>query len=263
MGTDTNTETALAVIPANGGMVLPVVSAEDARAAIAAYEAMKSAILQPGDTQRIGNKDHIKRSGWVRIARPFGVTVEPVSEQYQTDPDGTWGYAVVVRAVAPNGASMIGDGMCWSSEKAPGQRTRHNVRAHAYTRATNRAISNLVGGGEVSAEELTDYVDSVPAAKPQQTQRALPAPKPAAAAKPAPIDPWIEVRELAASLQLSDDQRAALFAKHKKNRDAILAELREMDARRRDTGELPTSEYFEEEDAAGPDLHDLGTRQAS
>jgi hypothetical protein len=32
--------------------------------------------------------------------------------------------------------------------------TEHNVRSHAHTRAFNRAVSNLVGFGEVSAEEV-------------------------------------------------------------------------------------------------------------
>jgi len=32
--------------------------------------------------------------------------------------------------------------------------SRHNVRGTAHTRAYNRAVSNLIGGGEVSAEEL-------------------------------------------------------------------------------------------------------------
>ena len=43
---------------------------------------------------------------------------------------------------------------------------------------------------------------------------------------PATIDPWAEVRELATQLHLSDGERTVLFAKHKKNRDKILAELR-------------------------------------
>ena len=34
------------------------------------------------------------------------------------------------------------------------QATEHNVRSHAHTRAFNRAVSNLVGFGEVSAEEV-------------------------------------------------------------------------------------------------------------
>jgi hypothetical protein len=142
------------------GFLLPLDTAESARKAIQAYEELKRAIIQPSDVKNISGKNHIKKSGWLRIARAFGLTVEPVSEEYGVDAgDGSWGYAIVVRAVAPNGASMQGDGMCWSSEKPTAQRTRHNVRAHAYTRATNRAISNLVGGGEVSAEEMQGFIE--------------------------------------------------------------------------------------------------------
>ena len=170
------------------GALRPIVRPDEMVQAIKEYEALKAAILQKKDVQRIGDKQHVKKSGWLRIARAFGVTVEPVSEQFVVDDSG-WGYAIVVRAVAPNGASMQGDGMCWNTEKADKQRTRHNVRAHAYTRATNRAISNLVGGGEVSAEELQDFRDDdddapsfspprqIRQAAPQRTVSADPAPQ--------------------------------------------------------------------------------------
>jgi soluble P-type ATPase len=47
----------------------------------------------------------------------------------------------------------------------------------------------------------------------------------------ASTDEWAEVRELAAQLGLTDADRKALFARHHKDRDAILAELRERYAR--------------------------------
>ncbi len=101
-----------------------------------------------------------------------------------------FGYIVTYRATAPNGRSTTGDGSCFAIEKArkfrcphperkgskrslhfpaemcpdfdpafqwktlPAQATEHNVRSHAHTRAFNRAVSNLVGFGEVSAEEV-------------------------------------------------------------------------------------------------------------
>ncbi|HEX9414947.1 MAG TPA: hypothetical protein VF916_15690 [Ktedonobacterales bacterium] len=149
-------------------LVLPVADADEVRAAIRAYEDMKMAILRPGDTINIKGKDHIKKSGWLRLARAFGLSVRHIrSELMQEGTD--WGYLVLVEAMAPNGASMCGDGMCYASEKAKGMDTRHNVHAHAYTRASNRAISNLVGGGEVSAEELTNYVDADPSEAPADT----------------------------------------------------------------------------------------------
>jgi hypothetical protein len=46
--------------------------------------------------------------------------------------------------------------VCSFSEKSRGRMTpsEHNIKAHASTRAMNRAIANLVGFGEVSAEEI-------------------------------------------------------------------------------------------------------------
>lgn len=121
-----------------------------------------------------------------------------------------FGYVVAYRASTPNGRSATGDGACFAVEKAkrfrcphpedpdnprsrrtlhfppencpdynpefqwlslPGQSTDHNIRGHAHTRAYNRAVSNLVGFGEVSAEEVdrdehvttTHQQESVPA----------------------------------------------------------------------------------------------------
>jgi hypothetical protein len=117
-----------------------------------------------------------------------------------------FGYLVNYLAKAPNGRSKPGDGACFAVEKAPkfkcphphvqgwkgkslhwphetcpdfsddfqwkrrpSQATVHNIRSHAHTRAYNRAVSNLVGFGEVSAEEIErgeqqpdDYVMSAP-----------------------------------------------------------------------------------------------------
>ena len=101
-----------------------------------------------------------------------------------------FGYITTYRATSPGGRSATGDGACFAVEKArrfkcphpespgskrtlhfpqescpdydplfqwktlPAQATEHNIRSHAQTRAMNRAISNLVGFGEVSAEEV-------------------------------------------------------------------------------------------------------------
>jgi hypothetical protein len=101
-----------------------------------------------------------------------------------------FGYIVDYRATAPNGRTVVSDGTCFAVEKArrfkcphperpgakrtlhfphhtcpdfdpnfhwrilPAEATEHNVRGHAHTRAFNRAVSNLVGFGEVSAEEV-------------------------------------------------------------------------------------------------------------
>ena len=63
-------------------------------------------------------------------------------------------FSVIYRAIAPNGQFVDGDGHCSLWEKGY-PNTYHNAKSTAHTRAKNRAISDLVGGGEVSAEEIT------------------------------------------------------------------------------------------------------------
>jgi hypothetical protein len=129
-----------------------------------------------------------------------------------------FGYIVTYRASAPSGRAAVGDGVCFAVEKArkfrcphlekpntaskrtihfpaevcpdfdpafhwktlPSQATEHNVRTHAHTRAFNRAVSNLVGFGEVSAEEVDrdEIAQNGPMAPaPPDTVNRPPAPK--------------------------------------------------------------------------------------
>lgn len=112
-----------------------------------------------------------------------------ISGRFQDNRDN-FGWIVSYVAKHPTGREMTGDGSCFAVEKArrfkcphperegsrrtlhfphntcpdfdpdfqwrvlPSDATEHNVRSHAHTRAFNRAVSNLVGFGEVSAEEV-------------------------------------------------------------------------------------------------------------
>lgn len=111
----------------------------------------------PDAIMTIRDKKFRKKPYWRAIATAFNLDVRSVEERqvgvYPTDPE--WGIVVTYRATAPNGRTADGDGSCFASEKARGrmEATYHNVRSHAHTRAFNRAVSNLVGFGEVSAEE--------------------------------------------------------------------------------------------------------------
>lgn len=102
----------------------------------------------------IQGKQFRKKNYWRAIATAFNLTVEPIEERREEALDD-WGYVVTYRATAPNGRSAVGDGACMVSEKRGPQGTLHNVRSHAHTRGFNRAVSNLVGFGEVSADEIT------------------------------------------------------------------------------------------------------------
>jgi ssDNA-binding Zn-finger/Zn-ribbon topoisomerase 1 len=159
--------------------VLPVMSPAEFEEGYAAYlgiqkvldKTLKDAIIC------IQGKDFRKKAYWRALRTPFNLSCECVSEKRADLPGGEWGYEVTYRATAPNGAHADGDGACMSSEKNVYDRagnldafktqknqTVHNVRGHAHTRAFNRAISNLVGFGEVSAEEVTrSYPGTAPA----------------------------------------------------------------------------------------------------
>ena len=101
----------------------------------------------------ISGKQFRKKEFWRAVATAFNLTVGVTREELAKG-EKDWGWLVVCRATAPNGRAADGDGACFASEKRGPMRTVHNVRAHAHTRAYNRSVSNLVGFGEVSADEL-------------------------------------------------------------------------------------------------------------
>jgi hypothetical protein len=152
-----------------------------------AYKAMQGEIdkAMPDQIMTIQGRQFRKKGYWRAVRAAFGLKVWCVSEE-RIESGADWGYSVLYRAEAKNGMSADGDGVCMASEKAERQRTIHNVRSHAHTRAFNRSVSNLVGFGEVSAEEMQhdDAVVVAEVAKPR------PAPAPAQQAPPqmAPVD---------------------------------------------------------------------------
>jgi len=117
------------------------------------YQELKAKIVEPEDIQLIQGKKFLKKSYWRRIAKFFGVSLSLDKEWKEPNEDGTTTFYATITALAPNGQSCVGDGACNTGEKGL-EKTDHNSRAIAMTRAKNRAISDLVGGGEVSAEEV-------------------------------------------------------------------------------------------------------------
>jgi hypothetical protein len=188
----------------------------------------------PDQIMELDGKPFRKKGYWRAVAVAFNLTVEPIDERRDVNSvfeDGreNFGYVVTYRASA-NGRSATGDGSCFAVEKArrfrcphphptrqgktehwpaescpefdpafqwrtlPAQATEHNIRSHAHTRAFNRAVSNLVGFGEVSAEEVErdELADARPVGNghtPQasQAQQFPPARPPQAARREQPI----------------------------------------------------------------------------
>ncbi len=73
--------------------------------------------------------------------------------EFQRPDDGHITVAYEVVAIAPNGQYTVGNGVCSSSEPGKEKSPLHVIEATALTRAKNRATMDLVGGGEVTAEE--------------------------------------------------------------------------------------------------------------
>lgn len=173
-------------------LIQPASDAESVAALYEKFEEMKGEILDfSTDIQEISGNNHINKSGWRKIATAFNLSVETVEESRDVV-DGVVVYTVKARAVAPNGKSATGVAKCASNESnhmetlgdsenavekatdkavsdsdvlkidgkwrrllEPKEVNDHNIYATAATRAKNRAISDCVGGGEVSAEEIS------------------------------------------------------------------------------------------------------------
>ncbi len=169
-----------ALVPVEAGIVRPAVTPEEALEAWGEYQDLKSKIVEPSDIQRIGKEDFLKKSYWRKVATFFNLQVECVKEEHFKE-DGVLYFTVIHRARHPNGRFADGDGACDSSEKGM-HKSFHNTRAIAMTRSWNRAVSNLVGGGEVSAEEINAPMGE--ATKPSAPSGGGPPPKTAEDAPP-------------------------------------------------------------------------------
>lgn len=160
--TDTRTQEVLTpeVVPAalvrqeSSGFVRAIES-DALGLAISEYRRIQGVLDQalPDCMMTIQGRSFRKKSYWRAVCTAFNLTVELHQETMEVL-DGVLVVLVMYKATAPNGRVAFGDGACTAKEKRSGQDSIHNVRSHAHTRAFNRAVSNLVGFGEVSAEEV-------------------------------------------------------------------------------------------------------------
>lgn len=133
--------------------VKPLVTPEQAAEEWARYESLKAKLLNEDDYQNIAGKRYIKRSGFRKIAVYFGLS-DSILEQERSDrEDGSFFWRIVVEVEAPNGRKSTGVGICDSKERNFAH-VEHDVYATSHTRAKSRAISDMVAGGAVSAEEM-------------------------------------------------------------------------------------------------------------
>ncbi len=170
---------ALATIDGEYTVVRALVTPDEALARWNEYQGLVQKIVNASDIQSFSEdgkkKSFIKRSGWAKLSTYYGVSVSMASERlfHKHDPKiclravmpDKYGEVVdcgcpvvgaryVVRATAPNGRTVEQIGLATFNEKnAKYTRVEHDLASKAYTRAYNRAISSIVGAGEISAEE--------------------------------------------------------------------------------------------------------------
>lgn len=138
------------------------------------YQDLVEALLEDADYQPIHTKDGVKhakkKSAWRKLATAFNITDEIIKEECTTDENGQIVKSkFYVKATLPNGRSAVGVGSCSifdkiskKDEEQPSNfelrkrfsNAEHDVPSTAHTRAKSRAISDLIGAGEVSAEEM-------------------------------------------------------------------------------------------------------------
>lgn len=167
------------------------VSGDDALAAWNAYLELQRKILVTDPTRAdadvvvIDGKLRKRKSAWRKVAIFFGISVEELSAKighrhdertcaklfakrhelaFDLDREDC-GCPVVfakfsIRATDPRtGRTFDGIGIASVRERGFGPKQDHNLPALAWTRAANRAIADLIGGGEVSAEDPAGAVE--------------------------------------------------------------------------------------------------------
>jgi hypothetical protein len=143
------------------------------------YQELVEALLDESDYQNIAGKNAKKKSAWRKLATAFNVSDDIIHHEETRDETGQIVSAkFFVKATLPNGRSSVGIGECSIYSKiryAPTKKfeadtetpsnfelrgrfsdAEHVIPATAHTRAKSRAIADLIGAGEVSAEEFDD-----------------------------------------------------------------------------------------------------------
>ena len=136
---------------------IQVVDYVGAKEAMQAFQRFKASVLSDEDFYKQGNKLYVRKSGWMKYAMALGITTHIYNERSESikfKGQEVLVYHFEAKATAPNGRSAEAVGSASSDEGKPWADALHSIRAMAQTRAVERAISNLVGGGEVGAEEM-------------------------------------------------------------------------------------------------------------
>jgi hypothetical protein len=136
-------------------LIKPAGTIQEAAEQFQLYQQLKEKLATKDDFQPIRGKKHPKKSFVRKVQRFFNLSCEIIRDEPLKDEGKIIAWVATARAThLQTGSFQDADGSCSFDEKNEKQRTIHNIRAHAITRAKNRAILDLVGFGDVSAEEV-------------------------------------------------------------------------------------------------------------
>lgn len=186
------------------GILRPADSLDRIAEAFKEYQRVCETILDASDYQEYEGKKRKKKSAWRKLATSFNVSTCVVKEDIkETDRNHVISASYVIRAYTGPKENPYRQweavGSCSVFEKccptAEGQKCRkaawkghyccpngcdgrkhwthpdHDVKSTAQTRASNRAVADLIGCGEVSAEELGDDSPTLPQGQAPSTEQ--------------------------------------------------------------------------------------------
>lgn len=154
---DNHTPMASTQLPVASEMIIlkPITTIENIVSTYLEYNLLKDRLLIDSDFQLIRWKKCIKKAGFRKLATAFWISTE-ITRESRVNLDRYFIYEITCRATAPSGRYSEACASCASNER-DFTHLENDVRATAQTRATNRAISDLIGTGEISAEEIDEW----------------------------------------------------------------------------------------------------------
>ena len=132
----------------------PVENLNTIKLAFNEIDNIKNALLDFKDIANIKWKKYINKRWYRKLAIAFSISTEIISEKRIEK----WNHIIYdfsIRAISPIGRYMDSSASCCSEER-DFTHIENDVRATAQTRATNRAISDLIWLWEISYEEIHD-----------------------------------------------------------------------------------------------------------
>jgi len=162
-------------------IVVPPLEPDEIKKHFDKIQLLKRKLIDPEtDVIKIGNKPYILKSGWRKLSFAFNLSDEILREEKEERGDEVI-YRIWTKVTAPNGRYVVAVG-CASSKERKFAHEAHDPYALAATRSKNRAISDIIGLGEVSAEEMLGAEEQTKTAEVKPTPTVeTPKPKPSEA----------------------------------------------------------------------------------